>query len=157
MNNALVLSVDDSEDDALLLRRAWRKAGTTLDLEVLDDGQKAIGYLEGWAKNSAQSNTTLPPFVLLDLNMPRMNGFEVLQWIQSRDALRQLPVCVFTSSGNVRDIEQAYQKGALAYVTKPGAYEGLLEFVAHLNSCLSQDITSGCLKTLPGFQPKPRS
>jgi CheY-like chemotaxis protein len=116
MNELRVLLVEDDEDHAFLIRRALRDLdGTTIEVELVRDGEQAIACLE----RGHFDERTLPQLVLLDLKIPRQDGFEVLRRIRADAALRTLPVVVMTSSERDDDRDQALRLGATWYVCKP--------------------------------------
>lgn len=114
-----ILLVEDNEDDALLLTRALRAAEIRNPVQVVTDGEQAVQYLQGAGRFSDRKQYPLPGLILLDLKLPRISGFEVLQWIQKQTALPQLVVVVLSSSGETRDINMAYRFGARSYLVKP--------------------------------------
>src|SRR5260370_11411099 len=119
MSSETILLVDDSPDDVLLIRLALARAGLTHKLMVVADGEKALLYLRGETPFANREEFPLPRLLLLDLAMPRMGGFEVLEWIRSRPELTQIPVIVLTGSALFADSNRAYELGARSFVTKP--------------------------------------
>jgi CheY-like chemotaxis protein len=134
---ATILHVEDDPNDTLLLEHACRKAGVVFDLQAVSDGDQAMAYLRGTSDFSDRKKHPMPQLILLDLKMPRVSGFDVLAWLKTEDALRQLPVVVLTSSNHDADIKRAYDLGARSYLVKPVGFEALVELV----------------KTLPTFLP----
>lgn len=118
-----VLYAEDEENDVFLLRRAFKQAAITNPLEIVGDGQQAIDFLTGAGQFGGRR---LPCLALLDLNMPRKSGFDVLTWIRQQPAFQALPLIVLTSSTNERDIEKAYALGANAYLVKPSNQPDLI-------------------------------
>jgi CheY-like chemotaxis protein len=116
-----VLLIEDNEDDVFLLRRALKAARLDVELTVLDDGEKALEYFERASQPAA--NTTLPDLVLLDLKLPYVHGFEVLEFVRKTDNLKSLDVIVLTSSGELRDQEKATALQAHGYHVKPPTAE----------------------------------
>jgi CheY-like chemotaxis protein len=116
MKDLTILIAEDEEIDVILLRRAFKAAGTEHTLKVVSDGVEAIDYLSGLQDKTGAS---LPVLFLLDINMPRCNGLEVLERLQGTPLHRVIPTIVFSSSNHPRDIERAYQLGAHAYLVKP--------------------------------------
>jgi CheY-like chemotaxis protein len=110
--------VDDREDDVLLIRKAFQKASVPNPLQVARDGEEAVAYLGGVGKFSNRVEYPLPHLVLLDLNMPRMDGFEVLAWIRNQPGLKGMVVIVLTSSDQIRDVNRAYALGANSFFVK---------------------------------------
>lgn len=119
-----VLLVDDDPNDVLLTHRALNKLGLPGSLKVAIDGERAVACL-----SAPPDGQPLPSLVLLDLKLPRLSGFEVLEWIRSQPGLRCLPIIVLTSSKAKRDITRAYELGANAYLIKPAAYNDLVSLV----------------------------
>ena len=119
MKTGSILLVDDSPDDALLIRLALRKTGITNPVTVVGDGEKAVQYLRGEAPYEDRQAFPMPELVLLDLAMPRMGGFDFLEWIRQQPEFRLLPVVVLTGSALLADAKRAHQLGASSFVTKP--------------------------------------
>jgi CheY-like chemotaxis protein len=129
-----VLHVEDDPNDTLLLEHACRKAGVIFDLQAVSDGDQAIAYLSGLNDFSDRGKHPLPDLILLDLKMPRVSGFDVLNWLQSETSLRGVPVVVLTSSNHDADVKRAYDLGAKSYLVKPVGFEALVELVRTLPS-----------------------
>jgi two-component system, chemotaxis family, response regulator Rcp1 len=113
-----ILLVEDSSDDVLLTRKALRKAKVANEVSVASTGERALDYLRS-RLGTPSEDTDL---VLLDLNLPGMDGHEVLREIKGDPKLRELPVIVLTTSAEQRDVAAAYGSHVNAYVTKPLAY-----------------------------------
>ena len=126
IEDPIVLLVDDSQNDAMLMRTAFERAGFVQPMRLAVDGDDAIAYLRGDGRYSDRKQYPLPTTVLLDLNMPRKDGFEVLDWIRHQPALRRLRVYILSASSRTQDIERAYDLGANSYLVKPGNLDGLL-------------------------------
>jgi CheY-like chemotaxis protein len=124
-----VLIAEDDASDAFLLRRAFSLASEPIVLHFVRDGQEAIDYLEGGQPYSDRNCYPLPDLMLLDLKMPRMNGFDVLDWLRKQPGLKRLLVTVLTSSDQPQDINRAYDLGANSYLLKPNDYLHLAEMV----------------------------
>jgi CheY-like chemotaxis protein len=114
-----VLLVDDSPDDVFLVGRAFRQVGIPNPLVVVGDGDQAIQYLKGEGIYADREQFPIPVLVLLDLNTPRVTGFEVLTWLRQDPDFRHLPVIVLTASTYSPDVTRAYQLGANSFLTKP--------------------------------------
>jgi len=119
----LILLVEDREDDIALVRKAFDQALLTNPLKVLRDGEEAIAYLAGEGQYADRREHPLPWLVLLDLKMPRVDGFEVLKWIRGHAELKSLVVIVLTVSDQVRDVNRAYALGANSFMVKPSDFE----------------------------------
>jgi CheY-like chemotaxis protein len=116
--NKTILLVEDEEDDIFFMKRAVKKHGLN-PLQVAQDGQAAIEYLEGIGEYANRERFPLPCLVLLDLKLPRVMGLEVLKWIRQQAALHGIVVIVLSSSKLGPDIEMAYRLGANSYLVKP--------------------------------------
>ena len=127
-----ILVAEDEQTDALLLRMAFKKAGLPNALVVVGDGQEAVDYLTGEPPYANRLMHPLPGLLLLDLKMPRMSGFDVLEWLAGRPELKQLPVVVLSSSPQESDVAKALRMGARQYHIKPHRLEELTKFVREL-------------------------
>lgn len=119
MTHKPVLYAEDEANDAFFLQRAFARAGVEQKLIVVPDGQEAIDYFSGAGAYSNRDEHPLPCLLLLDLNMPRKSGMDVLKWVRSDPRFSTLPVIVLTSSLHDADIHRAYIQGANAYLVKP--------------------------------------
>ena len=115
----VILVAEDQESDVLLLRRAFDRAGIETPVQVVSDGEEAIAYLEGVGKFANRAEHPLPDLLLLDLKMPRKDGFDVLQWLQGQPALASLRTVVLTTSDRIWDVNRAYELGANSFLVKP--------------------------------------
>ena len=114
----IVLLADDNEDDVLALRHALRRAGIDVPLQVVEDGEEAIAYLRGVGRFSNRAEFPLPDLFLLDLRMPKLDGFEVLEWLRQQPSLAPLRTIVLTASDDSFDVDRAYALGANSFLTK---------------------------------------
>lgn len=114
-----VLLVEDEPADQERTRRAIAQIETGIDLHVVGDGEQALQYLREASAADPAEKTTAPDIVLLDINMPKLDGKQTLQSIRSDESLRHLPVIMLTSSDRDEDICDCYEAGANAYVAKP--------------------------------------
>lgn len=133
-DQAVILLAEDREDDILLVRHAFKKAYINNPLHVVRDGEEAIAYLAGEGKYSNRSEYPLPDLFLLDLKMPRMDGFQVLKWVRRHPTLGALRVIVLTSSDDIRDVNAAYQLGANSFMVKPMDFEDVFNLSKTLTS-----------------------
>jgi len=126
-----VLLIEDSEDDYEATMRAFKKANFHNPVVWSQSGRDAIDFLkhEGVHKNSAKAT---PGLILLDLNMPGLDGRKTLQLIKENTHLKRIPVIILTTSADERDVEVCYQMGANTYVQKPVSFDGLIEAIKRL-------------------------
>jgi CheY-like chemotaxis protein len=127
-----ILTVDDSENDLFLMRLAFKKADFDCALLEVGDGAQAIAYLKGEGPNSDRAAFPLPTVMLLDLNMPITNGFEVLEWLRGQPGLKRLTVIVLTASMRAEDAERALDLGANWFIVKPSDIESLVAMIRTL-------------------------
>jgi CheY-like chemotaxis protein len=129
-----ILLAKDDETDASLVQRAIQTAGVRASVQRVRDGQEAVDYLAGVNGYADRGKHPFPKLMLLDLSMPRLDGFEVLQIIRNRLGITQLPIIVLTSSENPSHIRRAYDLGATSYFRKPNSIEGLDEMIHVLHA-----------------------
>jgi CheY-like chemotaxis protein len=134
LDNATILLVEDEPNDVFFMERAFEKARLLNPLKVVSDGDQAIAYLKGDGQYADREKFPFPFLMLLDLRMPRRNGFEVLEWLRAQPGLRRLLTVVLTASKDGPDINQAYDLGANSYLVKPPKPEALTEMFQRLNS-----------------------
>ena len=113
------LLAEDCEDDVVIFRKTMTQALVDFPLFVVKDGQEAIDYLKGAGEFRDRSVYPVPDLLLLDLVMPRRNGFEVLAWIRDQPALSRLFVVVLTSVESIHNMENAHRLGAISFLVKP--------------------------------------
>lgn len=124
-----LLIVEDDPYDTRLIKRAIKKARIVNPVEVIEDGEAAIAYLEGKPPFDDRKRFPLPVLMLLDLKLPKRDGFEVVQWVRAQPNLRRLPVVVLTSSNQTPDINRAYDLGANSYLVKPVGSDALVDML----------------------------
>jgi CheY-like chemotaxis protein len=132
LNSHVILVVDDNPLDTKLIIRAMSKARILNPVRSVNDGAKAIDYLSGVAPYNNRQENPLPVLILLDLKLPKRDGFEVLQWIRSQEILKRIPVIVLTSSAETPDINRAYDRGANSYLVKPVESDALVEMLKNV-------------------------
>ncbi|WP_133479808.1 response regulator [Cognatilysobacter segetis] len=118
-----ILLVEDNPDDVELTRLAFDEAKIANQLAVVGDGAEALDYLFARGRFADRDPADLPSLVLLDLNLPKVDGREVLQAIRANEATRSLPVVVLTTSTEPFDVEATYALGVNSYIQKPGDFE----------------------------------
>src|SRR6266536_5042037 len=116
MNEIQILLVEDNEGDILLTLEAFKEMKVKNTVTVVKDGEEAIELLK---KQSQAGNGAMPHMILLDINMPKLNGIEVLDFIKKDEKLRKIPVVMLTTSSSDADITACYDKSANCYITKP--------------------------------------
>jgi len=127
-----ILLAEDDPDDRLLTRRALQKSQIANTISTVEDGEELMDYLRHEGEYSDPDDAPRPGLILLDLNMPRMDGREALKKIKSDPDLRRIPVIVLTTSEAEQDILQSYDLGVNAFVTKPVTFDGLADAVQAL-------------------------
>jgi len=127
-----ILMAEDDDGDRFLTRKAMEKNRVANPLVTVENGEELLDYLYRRGKFSSSSSAPTPCFILLDLNMPRVDGREALKVIKSDEALKKIPVIVLTTSNAEEDILSCYGMGANSYITKPPTFEGLLKVVQSL-------------------------
>ena len=130
-DQALVLLVEDNQDDIALVRRALAKTKIVNPLQVVHSGEEALEYLVGTGRYTNREEYPLPELVLLDLKLPGLDGFQVLRWIRQQPGLTALRVVVLTSSNDLQDPTLAYEAGANSFLIKPVDFD---EFVNITNA-----------------------
>jgi len=114
-----ILVAEDLESDAKLLQMAFKRAGVNVPINFVRDGAEAINYLKADAGPEGGARRSPPTMFLLDLKMPRMDGFEVLEWVRQQSGLKRLVVIVLSASELRMDVNRAYDLGANSYLVKP--------------------------------------
>jgi CheY-like chemotaxis protein len=132
MTPPAVLIADDDSNDVFFLRRAFQKAGLGHPVLDVPDGERAIHYLSGDETYADRSQFPIPSLMFLDLKMPKVSGFEVLEWIKNRKDLGDLKVVVLSSSGLQSDIQRARALGAHDYCVKPADIDDMISMVKEL-------------------------
>jgi len=120
---ALILIADDSEDDIMVIRRAFENAFIPNPLYAVKSGEEVLAYLKGEGRYTNRDEYPLPDLLLLDLKMPGMDGFDVLRWIRQQPGLGAMRIVVLTASDHIRDVNQAYQLGANSFMVKPQDFD----------------------------------
>lgn len=132
LNPPTVLIAEDSADDALLLKMAIEKIQPKHLAQIVHDGNEAISYLDGEGKYANRSLYPIPSLIILDLKMPKKNGFEVLQWLADHPVYSTLPVLIWSSSRQGIDVQKAYKLGANTYFEKPVDFDRLQDTIQQI-------------------------
>jgi len=127
-----ILMADDDEDDRLLTQDALAESRVLNELHFVEDGVELLEYLERKGKFEDKTLSPRPGLILLDLNMPRMDGREALQAIKANPNLKGIPVVILTTSKQEEDMVKGYDLGAASYITKPVTFDGLVELMKTL-------------------------
>nr|WP_294900227.1 response regulator [uncultured Pedobacter sp.] len=120
-----ILLVEDNEGDVFLITEALIEGGVINEIDVARDGQEAIEYLE----EKKNASAFLPDLILLDINLPRKNGLEVLKYIKADDNFKRIPIIMLTTSSSEIDINESYKNYANCFITKPVSVESFLAVV----------------------------
>jgi CheY-like chemotaxis protein len=131
METIHILLVEDNEGDILLTREAFEEAKIHTKLSVVKDGKEALDFL---TRQGKYPDAQLPDLLLLDVNLPKKNGHEVLQYIKGDDHLKHIPVIMLTTSSSERDINLSYNNYANCYITKPVEVNEFLQVVATIEN-----------------------
>jgi CheY-like chemotaxis protein len=121
----MILLVEDNEDDVFLMQRALKKASIDRPMHIIRDGRQALEYLEAAGKYADRNSYPLPSLIFLDLKLPFVPGFKVLEWIRQQPSLKKLPVIILTSSAEQCDRDKANALGAQSFLVKPPTPEML--------------------------------
>lgn len=124
-----MLMVDDSEEDQLLVRVALEKTGIDHCFRAVENGGQAVKYLQGEGVFSDRDQYPEPGLMLVDLKMPPLDGFELLEWLQQHRKYAVIPTIVFSSSAFDHDVDLAYELGASAYIVKPATLPELVSII----------------------------
>ena len=130
--DGVILLVEDNPDDEALTLRALKKNNVANEVVVARDGVEALDYLFGTGAHAGRDRGQMPQVVLLDLNLPRLDGLEVLRRIRSEPTTQLIPVVVLTSSKEDRDLVESYRLGANSYVRKPVDFLAFVEAARQL-------------------------
>ncbi|RIV26777.1 response regulator [Fibrisoma montanum] len=128
-----ILIADDDVDDRMFIERALRQNGYTQEIQFVEDGEELMEYLHHTGRYN-ELNAPWPNLLILDLNMPRKNGFQALEEIKEDPKLRRLPVVVMTTSSADEDVVKTYNLGVNSFVTKPFNFNRLVEMIGALKT-----------------------
>jgi CheY-like chemotaxis protein len=128
----VILVAEDNPDEAMLLQRAFKKAGVEVRVHICTDGDEATDYLRGEKAFTDRVKFPFPNMLITDLKMPRCNGFELLERMQSEHRCSVFPRVVLSASAEDRDVQRAFKVGANCYLQKPARFEDLVSMVRNL-------------------------
>ena len=120
-----ILLVDDSENDLILMHAAFKKANYDGSLQEVRNGEEAIAYLKGEGPFRNRNKFPLPTIMVLDLNMPKKDGFDLMAWVRAQPVLKRLAIVILTASMRNEDVERAFDLGANSFLVKPSNLEAL--------------------------------
>ena len=125
LKHITILLVEDNEDDIVIIKRVFKNVNITNEIRIARSGREALDFIYHRDKYSEEESQP-PGMILLDISMPGMNGFEVLEELKADPKTKKIPVVMLTSSGREEDIVKSYEYGACSYITKPLGFD---EFV----------------------------
>ena len=128
MEEILILIAEDDADDRFLLKTAFEENGFTDILHFVENGVDVLSYLN--LLKSGNNGGKIPQFILLDLNMPKKDGREVLKELKQDSFLKKIPVVIFSTTSNELEMKSCYELGADSYITKPNSFDGLIHTIA---------------------------
>jgi CheY-like chemotaxis protein len=131
--HSTILIVDDQPNDRAFIENSFRTIGVTDPIHAVQDGQEAISYMMGEGKYSDRSKYAYPTFITIDLKMPGLDGFAVLEHLKKNPAWAIIPTVILTSSHDLDDIKKAYMLGASSYHVKPDSLEELQQLLKVLH------------------------
>ena len=132
MEEIFILIAEDDADDRFLLQSAFEENGYKDKLHFVENGLELIDYLN--SLTDIEDEAKMPRFIMLDLNMPKKDGREVLKEIKSNPHFKKIPVIIFSTTNNEQEMKRCYELGANSYITKPNSFENLIKTVATLRS-----------------------
>src|SRR5690554_6461889 len=131
MKGIHVLLIEDNEVDVMLIREAFEETESFKKISIVRDGEEARDFLQ---KTGNYSDVEMPDLILLDVNLPKLNGHEVLRFIKSTDHLKHIPVIMLSTSSSRKDVMNAYRNYVSSYITKPVEPGSLLKAAAGIES-----------------------
>jgi CheY-like chemotaxis protein len=140
MEHIFILIAEDDADDRYLLQSAFEENGFKDVLYFVENGVELLEYLHGIILKKIEAR--LPHLILLDLNMPKKDGREVLKEIKQNQVLKKIPVIIFSTTNNEQEMKRCYELGANSYITKPNSFENLIKTIATLRTYWTQTINN---------------
>ena len=127
----MILIAEDDPDDRMIIEEAIQENGSKSAIHFVHDGQELIDYLE--ETQAEGSETPVPQVIILDLNMPKIDGREALRFVKNNQLFKKIPTIILTTSKAAEDIESSYDLGVNSFITKPANFSGMTEVVRKLN------------------------
>lgn len=128
-----ILMTDDDPDDCIIMRDAFEIVAPGIDFTCIENGKELLDYLQRQGIYNDEAVPALPDLILLDLNMPQKNGKEVLKEIRACESFSVVPIVIFTTSSDKRDIDLCYKLGASEFITKPMGFDDLIDVLKTLS------------------------
>jgi len=129
----VLMLADDDPDDREFIQDAFRESGFTGEFRVVENGEELIGCLQNQGRIGEPGNWHPPSLILLDLNMPKLDGYEVLNHIKADPQLKQIPIIVLSTSESREDIARTYGLGVNSFITKPSSFDALVKMARAIN------------------------
>ncbi len=129
MSSKIILLAEDDPDDAVIFKRAFRRATLPHVVHHVEDGQQAIDWLEGKGEYGNREKFPLPTQLVLDLKMPLKDGFDVLKWVREQKDFQNLPVIILSSSDQEIDVKKAYALGVTTYFAKTPELQNIMQYL----------------------------
>lgn len=132
MRQPLIVIAEDDADDQFLFQTAFEENGLTFQIEFVNNGVELLSYLESFNGTADKSN--FPSLIILDLNMPKKDGREVLKEMKNHPSYKAIPVIIFTTTKNEMEVRRCYELGANSYIVKPVSFDGLLNIIREIKN-----------------------
>ena len=142
---SVILLIEDNKDHATLIQIALKKLYPEALITWVEDGEMALHYISCTGKFLEKNTAPQPTLILLDLNLPKLDGFTILNRIRTNPVLKSVPICILTTSCNPDDIKRCYSEGADTFLTKPSSYLDLKNILKQLN----RNLTNSYKRALP--------
>jgi CheY-like chemotaxis protein len=132
MHQPLIVIAEDDADDQFLFQTAFEENGLKLQIKFVNNGVEMISYLD--ACTAAKDPSNIPSLIILDLNMPKKDGREVLKEIKTHPVYKIIPVIIFTTTKNEKEVRRCYDLGANSYIVKPVTFDGLVLIIREIKN-----------------------
>jgi CheY-like chemotaxis protein len=132
MNNLSILIAEDDADDRFLMEKAWEESGAIEKIDFVENGVELLIHLNNIKSKKIKNN--YPQFILLDLNMPKMDGHEVLKTIKTHCDFKRIPVIILSTTKNQMEVKRCYDLGANTYIVKPVTFDSLVEIIHEIRA-----------------------
>ena len=132
MRQPLIVIAEDDADDQFLFQTAFEENGLTFQIKFVNNGVELVSYLDSC--NGTGDQAHFPSLIILDLNMPKKDGREVLNEIKNHPTYKIIPVIIFTTTKNEMEVKRCYELGANSYIVKPVSFDGLLHIISEIKN-----------------------